>query len=333
MPFIWSSQSILSSWWVQTLFLGAEISTMCVSGAWGQLLEGDQQSQEPVCLSGPHPEENRGSESWLLQGLQGLILATQEIVGSVSCYWRGHRSEPATGQTHLHVCICAWGQGVQGQLLKRPNVHGWLLGCVCVCVQVRATAVGLWLQGLHVRAPPTERVGVQGKLLGVCMYKFSTNSLSMQSAPEGSRISPFVLYQLTVAFSVCVNLCGQLCMYVDKSMSVHIHVYMHWKCVCLCLLGVHTQAYYWLDVRRWSCGGLASIGVLDLVTSSRYSTKLWISAPSRQNESLKREGKWRYLIYSQGCLLKKAMKLGQVEGHYWYPEQGICIWEGRSLKN
>lgn len=69
------------------------------------------------------------------------------------------------------------------------------------------------------------------------MYKFSTNSLSMQSAPEGSRISPFVLYQLTVAFSVCVNLCGQLCMYVDKSMSVHIHVlkcmYFHALKVCV----------------------------------------------------------------------------------------------------
>lgn len=72
-----------------------------------QLLEGDQQSQEPVCLSGPDPDETRGSESWLLQGLWGLILATQEIVGSVSCYWRGHRSEPATGQTYLHVCVCA----------------------------------------------------------------------------------------------------------------------------------------------------------------------------------------------------------------------------------
>lgn len=115
----------------QLFFLGAEISIMCASVAWVQLLGCDQGSQEPVCLSGPDPGETRGS--WLLQGLQGPILATQEIVGLGVGYWRGHRSESATGGTHLHVYLCMrlGGPRLATEKAEYARMAAGVFVCVC----------------------------------------------------------------------------------------------------------------------------------------------------------------------------------------------------------
>lgn len=92
---------------------------------------------------GMNARETRGTESWLVEGLEGASRLLERPRSLRVRHWRDNRSGLATRETCLLLCVCLCmrhqgGTGIQGPVLDTLSVQGHLWGIyMCVWVSVK----------------------------------------------------------------------------------------------------------------------------------------------------------------------------------------------------